>query len=73
MSEGAWNFLWNLGLVVGFVGVPAMFGFYAGASMEAATKAPLLPWRLLFCGFGAVVGLFAAWRTLAPKVTRRRE
>ncbi len=73
MSEGVWNFLWNLGLLVGLVGLPAMLGFFAGGSVEAATKAPLVPWRLLFCGLGVLVGGLAAWRTLVAKATRRRE
>ncbi|HEY2743814.1 MAG TPA: hypothetical protein VGL86_04295 [Polyangia bacterium] len=73
MSDRMWNVLWNLGLLVGLVGMPAMLGFLAGGSIEAASKAPVLPWRLLFCALGVLVGGFAAWRTLAPKVTRRRE
>jgi hypothetical protein len=74
MSEARWQFLWTLGLLVGFIGLPAMLGFFAGTSIEATSKAPHLPWRLLFCGLGTLVGGFAAWRTLAPRnVTRRRE
>jgi len=67
-EEARWLMLWNLGVLVGLVGLPAMLGFFAGGSIEAASKTPTLPWRLLFAALGAVVGAFAAWRTL----TRRR-
>jgi hypothetical protein len=73
-DDGAiWLILWNVGLLVGFVGLPAMLGFFAGGSIESASKAPVLPWRLLFAGLGVLVGGFAAWRTLAPSARRRRE
>lgn len=69
-----WTILWNVGLLVGFIGLPAMLGFFAGASIEATSRAPTLPWRLMFCALGVLVGGFAAWRTLAPrKATRPRE
>ena len=73
MSDAAWNVLWNVGLLVGLVGLPAMLGFFAGGSIEAATKTPVLPWRLMFCALGVLVGGFAAWRTLVPRPTRRRD
>jgi len=68
-----WLILWNVGLLVGFVGLPAMLGFFAGTSIEAASKAPVLPWRLMFAALGVLVGGFAAWRTLAPRRARRRD
>jgi NADH:ubiquinone oxidoreductase subunit 4 (subunit M) len=67
-EEARWLMLWNLGILVGLVGLPAMLGFFAGHSIEVASKTPTLPWRLLFAALGAIVGAFAAWRTL----TRRR-
>ncbi|MCA1663804.1 MAG: hypothetical protein LC659_05975 [Myxococcales bacterium] len=67
-DEPRWLMLWNIGILVGLVGLPAMLGFFAGGSIEAASKTATLPWRLLFAALGAVVGAFAAWRTL----TRRR-
>jgi hypothetical protein len=63
-EEARWLMLWNLGVLVGLVGLPAMLGFFAGSSIEAASKVPTLPWRLLFAALGAIVGAFAAWRTL---------
>jgi len=69
-DEGArWLMLWNLGILVGLVGLPVMLGFFAGNSIEGASKSPI-PWRLIFAALGAVVGGFAAWRTLTPKRTR---
>lgn len=71
MSEEArWLTLWNLGILVGLVGLPVMLGFFAGRSVEEAAKTPI-PWRLVFAALGAVVGAFAAWRTLTP--TRDRQ
>ena len=73
-ESAIWLILWNLGLLAGFVGLPAMLGFLAGTSIEAASKSPMIPWRFLFCALGALVGAFAAWRMLAPrKATRPRE
>ncbi|MGZ3407533.1 MAG: hypothetical protein ACXVDD_15315 [Polyangia bacterium] len=70
-EETGWLRLWNLGLLVGLVGLPAMLGFFAGVSIEATSKSPSLPWRLVFAGLGALVGAFAAWRTLMPKRSRK--
>ena len=79
-TEARWLILWNLGLLVGCVGLPAMLGFFAGSSIERASNAPMLPWRLVFAALGALVGGFAAWRTLTratqPRVapsSRRRQ
>jgi hypothetical protein len=72
-NELGWLVLWNLGLLVGLVGVPAMLGFFAGRRLEAVAHAPALPWRLLFVALGVLVGGFAAWRTLMPRSSRRRE
>jgi len=72
-EEGYWLILWNVGLLIGLVGLPAMLGFFAGGSIEAASKAPVLPWRLLFSALGVLVGGFAAWRTLMPRRARRRD
>ncbi len=71
MNEGAgWLILWNVGILVGMVGLPAMLGFFAGASVDATTKGAI-PWRLVFAALGALVGAFAAWRTLLPRRARR--
>jgi hypothetical protein len=72
-EEPRWLMLWNLGLLVGLVGLPAMLGFFAGGSIEASAKASTLPWRLVFSGLGVLVGAFAAWRTLMPKRSREGE
>ena len=72
-EEGYWLILWNVGLLVGLVGLPALLGFFAGGSIESASKAPVLPWRLMFAGLGVLVGGFAAWRTLMPGRARRRD
>ena len=69
-EEARWLMLWNVGILVGLVGLPAMLGFFAGSSIEGASKTPALPWRLLFAALGALVGAFAAWRTLTPDRTR---
>ena len=71
-AEAFWSFLWNLGVVVGMIGLPAMLGFYAGAAVDAAAKG-MFPWRLAFTLLGALVGALAAWRTLAPKRARPRD
>ncbi|HEX8953744.1 MAG TPA: hypothetical protein VF945_17925 [Polyangia bacterium] len=70
MNEARWVLFWNLGLLVGLVGLPAMLGFFAGNSIEAASKTTV-PWRLVFAGVGALVGSFAAWRTLFARRARR--
>jgi hypothetical protein len=72
-DDALWLILWNVGLLVGFIGLPAMLGFFAGGSIEATSKAPVLPWRLMFAGLGVLVGGFAAWRTLATSRARRRD
>ncbi|MCU1282138.1 MAG: hypothetical protein JWM53_5684 [bacterium] len=68
-EEPRWLALWNVGLLVGLVGLPAMLGFFAGASIEATT-ASMMPWRAIFCALGVLVGAFAAWRTLMPGRSR---
>jgi hypothetical protein len=69
-----WVILWNIGILVGLIGLPAMLGFFAGARIEAATRTSLFPWRLVFVALGVLVGGLAAWRTLMPRgATRRRE
>lgn len=71
MNEGAaWLILWNLGVLVGLVGLPAMLGFFAGSSIDATSRT-VIPWRLIFAALGALVGAFAAWRTLLPRRARR--
>jgi hypothetical protein len=72
-DDAIWMILWNVGLLVGFIGLPAMLGFFAGGSIEAASKTPVLPWRLMFAALGVLVGGFAAWRTLALRRARRRD
>ena len=72
-EEARWLALWNLGLLVGLVGLPAMLGFFAGGSIEAASKSPALPWRVVFLALGVLVGAFAAWRTLMPRRSRENE
>lgn len=69
-DESGWLVLWNLGLLVALVGLPASLGFFAGRSIESAASAGSLPWRLLFAVLGVVVGAFAAWRTLAAQRSR---
>ena len=73
MSRGdvRWTVLWNVGLLVGLVGLPALLGFFAGGQLEAASTAPALPWRLMFVALGVLVGGFAAWRTLMPSSRAR--
>lgn len=71
---GVWAMLWNVGLLVGLIGLPALLGFFAGRSLEASASAPALPWRLMFVALGVIVGALAAWRTLAPrKVSSSRD
>ena len=72
-DDARWLFLWNLGLFVGLIGLPALLGFFAGGSIERTAVGPVLPWRLVLLGLGVLVGAFAAWRTLMPRSTRRRE
>ncbi len=72
-DDAAWVILWNVGILVGLIGLPAMLGFFAGRSIEAATHAPALPWRLLFAVLGVLVGGLAAWRTLVVSASRRRD
>lgn len=72
MNDAAWNILWNLGLLTGFVGLPAMFGFFAGKAIEAGAHGPTLPWRLVFCALGVLVGGFAAWRTIGMRKSREK-
>jgi hypothetical protein len=67
-EDARWLFFWNLGILVGLVGLPALLGFFAGRSIDIARASPL-PFRFMFAVLGALVGLFAAWRTL---VKRRR-
>lgn len=62
-EEAAWLLLWNAGILIGLVGLPAMLGFFAGGSIDATTKS-MIPWRLVFAALGALVGALAAWRTL---------
>lgn len=69
-TEARWLMLWNLGILVGLVGLPAMLGFFAGSSIERASNTPILPWRLVFAALGALAGAFAAWRTLTPRRSR---
>lgn len=69
-EEAAWLLLWNVGILIGMVGLPAMLGFFAGNSIDATTKTTI-PWRLIFAALGALVGAFAAWRTLLPRRARR--
>ncbi len=71
-GEAAWLLLWNVGLLVGMVGLPAMLGFFAGSAVDAAAKSAI-PWRLVFAALGALVGAFAAWRTLLTHQARRRD
>lgn len=66
----AWLFWWDLGLLAGLIGIPAMLGFFAGAQLELASRAHI-PWRIIFAALGVVVGLFTAWRTLFLRRTRR--
>jgi hypothetical protein len=70
MTDATWLVLWNIGILVGMVGLPTMLGFFAGASIDATT-ATKLPMRLIFAALGALVGALAAWRTLIPKRARR--
>ncbi len=71
-DDGFWLILWNIGVLFGMVGLPAMLGFFAGNSIDAGAKSAV-PWRLLFAALGAVVGAFAGWRTLLPRRARRRD
>lgn len=70
MSDGAWVVWWNIGVVAGLVGLPAMLGFFAGSSIDAASRS-VIPWRFLFAALGALVGAFAGWRMLMPRRARR--
>ncbi len=69
-EEATWVVLWNVGILVGMIGLPAMLGFYAGSSIEAASRS-MFPWRIVFTILGALVGALAAWRTLAAKRAQR--
>jgi hypothetical protein len=69
-KDAGWLILWNLGILVGLVGLPAMLGFFAGRSLEGAMSGPTLPWRLMFVALGVFVGGVASWRTLTQR--RRR-
>jgi hypothetical protein len=67
-EELRWVILWNAGILVGLIGLPAMLGFLAGTRLELATRGTV-PWRVLFAALGVLVGALAAWRAL---ITRRR-
>lgn len=69
-EEAAWLLLWNAGILIGLVGLPAMLGFFAGNSIDTTTKSTI-PWRLVFAALGALAGAFAAWRTLIVRRPRR--
>ena len=71
-GDARWLKLWNAGLLIGFIGLPALLGFFAGRSIDAS-RTGVLPWRFVFAALGVLVGAFAAWRTLTPRPTRRRE
>lgn len=66
-DDARWLLIFNVGVVVALVGLPAMIGFYAGLSIENASATPM-PWRFVFAVIGVLAGAFAAWRML----TRRR-
>ncbi len=70
-DEAAWLVLWNIGILVGLIGLPTVLGFFAGRSIELAHHAPAVPWRFLLAAVGLLVGLFAAWRTFAPRRASR--
>jgi NADH:ubiquinone oxidoreductase subunit 2 (subunit N) len=75
-DEAGWLRLWNAGILIGLIGLPALLGFFAGRSIDlAATASSSLPWRFVFLALGVLVGAFAAWRTLtaASRSTRPRE
>lgn len=69
-SGAWWLFWWDVGVLAGLVGLPAMLGFFAGAELELWSRGPV-PWRVLFAALGAVGGGLAAWRTLLVRRTRR--
>lgn len=68
----AWALWWNLGILVGLVGVPAMLGFLVGVRIEAST-ATRAPWGLILALLGVLVGALAAWRALTPARGRTRD
>jgi hypothetical protein len=68
-EEAGWLLLWNVGILVGLVGLPALLGFFAGRSIDVA-QASRFPFRFVFLALGAIVGALAAWRTLVPKKAR---
>ncbi len=72
-DDAGWLLLWNLGVLIGLIGLPTLLGFFAGRSIEGSAHAPALPWRFLFAALGVIVGALAAWRTLAPKASRTRD
>jgi ABC-type Na+ efflux pump permease subunit len=64
-----WTWMYTFGLVIGFVGIPALLGFLAGSRIDAYSGvAHRVPFRLLFVALGVGVGGMVAWRVL----TRRR-
>lgn len=67
-EDDRWLLLWNVGILVGLVGLPTLLGFFAGRSIDLA-QASRFPFRWIFAALGALVGVFAAWRTV---FTRRR-
>jgi formate hydrogenlyase subunit 3/multisubunit Na+/H+ antiporter MnhD subunit len=67
-DEARWLMLFNIGLAVALIGIPAMIGFYAGLSIENASATPM-PWRVVFAAIGFLVGGFAAWRMFARRRT----
>jgi hypothetical protein len=73
-ENGAWLVLWNVGILVGLVGLPAELGFFAGRAIEASHEAAhtSIPWGLVFAALGVLVGALAAWRTLAPATRRQK-
>lgn len=59
-GESAWLIWWNLGILAGLVGIPAMLGFLVGARIEAST-ATAAPWRLILALVGFALGAFVSW------------
>jgi hypothetical protein len=69
-ESSVWLFWWDLGLLAGLIGIPAMLGFYAGVHLELSSPSGV-PWRLIFAALGVLVGAVTAWRTLLLRRTRR--
>jgi hypothetical protein len=63
-SLALWSGLWNAGLLVALIGLPALLGYLAGLHFDETAGRHLVPFRLLFVALGVAFGGITAWRLL---------